>query len=100
MTDIKTNKSGNDTYQKWNCKIIRYDWVDKNICIFENLVKVIFLAWNTANAKVYLLYMLCDAVETSFYKYVLKYSKPTLLFIYSKPRLIRIRLLRIFAKTG
>jgi len=44
--------------------------------------------------------MLCDAVETSFYKYVLKYSKPTLLFIYSKPRLIRIRLLRIFAKTG
>jgi len=31
---------------------IRYDWVGKNICIFENLEKVIFLASNIANAKV------------------------------------------------
>ena len=29
-----------------------YDWVGKNICIFENLEKVIFLASNIANAKV------------------------------------------------
>jgi len=43
---MKDNKSGNNIYWKWNCKNIRYDWVDKNICIFENLEKVIFLAWN------------------------------------------------------
>jgi len=45
----KADKSGNGIYWNWNCQNIRYDWVDKNICIFENLEKVIFLAWSIAN---------------------------------------------------
>jgi len=44
---------------------IRYNWVDKNICILKNLEKVIFLTWNIANAKVCLRYRLRWCSEPS-----------------------------------
>ena len=44
---------------------IRYDWVDKIICILQNLDKVIFLTWNVENSKVGLRYRLCWCSEPS-----------------------------------
>jgi len=44
---------------------IWYDWVDKIICILQNLEKVIFLTWNMANAKACLRYRLCWCSEPS-----------------------------------
>jgi len=45
---------------------MRYNWVGKNICIFENLQKVIYLAWNITNALSLSALYVVDAVENAF----------------------------------
>ena len=60
---------------------IRYNWVDKSICTFQNLEKVIPSAWNTANTVKTSVWFVCcvDAVEIWFHKHVFK--KLTFLFV-------------------
>jgi len=43
MTDERLTS---EIYLKWNYRNITHDWVDKNICIFENWKNIISLAWN------------------------------------------------------